>query len=188
MSFNSDTGLSIDEQLRVLDLVRPDHAGGDLVMLVDNAGTAVVGDTPRAFPDKKPRLDITGYSRGLVQRSATAGANNVRNLAALVVVRRADVATASLSSLAYSRVDKLTVKISAYRTGGDPTAADTQPTFEIELADARIAGQYLMTGGAHDVPSEILSFAYRSITIRSAPQKATGQRGAVRECEMLAGT
>ena len=72
MSFNSDTGLSIDEQLRVLDLVRPDHAGGDLVMLVDNAGTAVVGDTPRAFPDKKPRLDITGYSWGLVQRSATA--------------------------------------------------------------------------------------------------------------------
>jgi len=184
---NNNAGLSIDEQLRVLEMVRPDHAGGDLVMLIDNAGTPVVGDNPRVFPDKKSRLDLSGYSWSLVQRDANAGAGNLRSLSPLVVVRRVDVATASLSSLAYARADKLTVVISAYRAGGDPTAADTLPTFEIKLAGGRIAAQYLTTGGSHDVPSEILYFSYRSITICTAPQKITGQRGAVTECEMQPG-
>lgn len=184
MSFNYDAALTIDEQLRVLDIVRPDNAGGDLVMLVDNAGAPVASDNLRVFADKKARLDISGYSWSMVQRAAGTNAGNLRSLSPLVVVRRADVATASLTSLAYSRADKLTVMISAYRAGGDPTAADAQPIFELELTKARISAQYLTTGGPLDVPSEILVFSYLNLIIRSAPQKTTGQRGAVRECDM----
>jgi type VI protein secretion system component Hcp len=186
MSFDSDGFWDVDEQLRVLDLVQTGFAGSDMVMLVDNSGSPVQGESARRFPDGKARLDICGYSWGLVQRGGAVGAVGARTFSPLVVVRRVDAATASLASLVYARTASLTVCISAFRAGGDQTAADTQPMFELELADAQITGQFLTTGGPLATLSEILVLNYRRITLRSAAQQATGARSAVRECEMTA--
>jgi len=186
MSFNNDGAWDIDEQLRVLDLVQTGVAAGDLVMLVDNSGTAVVGECIRQFEDRKPRIDLVGYSWGLVQRSGAVGTMGARTFSPLVVVRRVDAATASLASLVYGRVATLTVRISAFRAGGDRTVTDTQPMFELELGEAQITGQYLTTGGPLEIMSEVLVFNYRRVKISTAAQQMTGARGAVRECEMLA--
>jgi hypothetical protein len=40
----------------------------------------------------------------------------------------------------------------------------------------------MLTNSVLGAPTEIISFAFRRFTIRSAPQKNTGARGAVREC------
>lgn len=178
---------NIDEQLRVLELAQTGLRGGDLVMLVENSGTPVNGESARRFPDGKPRLDISGYSWGMIVRQRVgSGAESGRTYQPLVVVRQLDAATASLASLAYNR-SLLKVCISAFRAGGDPSAADTQPMFEIELQDAQLTGQFLTSGGPLSTLAEILVFSYRRITQRSAPQQASGARGAVRECEMTPG-
>lgn len=185
MSFDTDGIWDIDEQLRVLELVQTSFAAGDLVMLVDNAGSPVAGECLRQFPDGKARIDICGYSWGLVMRAAPGGGAGARTFQPLTVVRRIDAATASLASLAHARTATLTVCISAFRAGGDQRATDTQPMFEMQLQEARITGQFLTTGGPLQTLSEILVISYRQITLRSAPQQATGARGAVRECTMI---
>jgi len=181
MSFNSDTFWDIDEQLRVLDLAQSGCAPNDLVMLVDRSGTPVVGESTRRFPDGRSRLNISGYSWGLVARGDPS-ATGSRTFQPLYVVRRIDSATATLSILATSRAGGLTVCLSAFKAGGDAAATETQPMFEIELADAQITAQFLTTGGPLATMSESLCFSYREITIRSWPQTATGARGGVREC------
>ncbi len=186
MSFDTDGFWDIDEQLRVLELVQTRLEGSDLVMLVDNSGSPVAGESVRRFPDGKSRMDVCGYSWGLVMRSGAVGSTGARTFAPLVVVRRSDAATASLASLVNARTATLTVCISAFRAGGDQSAADTQPMLEMQLEDAQITGQFLTTGGPLATLSEILVFNYRRITLRSAPQQATGARGAVRECTMVA--
>lgn len=184
MSFdNSDGFWDVDEQLRVLDLAQAGFTGNDLVMLVDSSGAAVVGESTRRFPDGKSRLNVCGYSWGLVMRGAPGG-TGARAFQPLFVVRRVDSATASLASLVHARTAGLSVCLSAFRAGGDASATDTQPMFEIQLEDAIITAQFLTTGGPLSTMSEILAFTYRRITLRSAPQTATGARGAVRECTM----
>jgi hypothetical protein len=183
MSFNSDGFWDVDEQLRMLDLAQSGFAANDLVMLVDRSGTIVAGESTRRFADGKSRLNIAGYSWGLAMRG-TPGAAGPRTFQPLYVVRRVDSATASVASLVHARTTGLTVCISAFRAGGDATAPDTQPMFELELQDATLIGQFLTTGGPLQTMCEILAIAYREITLRSAPQTAAGQRGAVRECTM----
>lgn len=174
--------MNIDQQLRTLELVQARFDGDDLVMLVDNAGTPVVGESLRKFPDNKSRMAISGYSWGMLMRPGAPGQVTGRNYSPFVVVRQTDAATASLASLVQSGTDKIKVCISAFRSGGDKTAADTLPMFEIEMEEVRITGQYLTTGGTMATLSEILVFAYRKLTLRSAAQQGTGARGAVREC------
>ena len=45
----------------------------------------------------------------------------------------------------------------------------------------RLRGQYETSVGTL---REVLVFSYRSVQIKAAPQKATGSRGAVRECQI----
>lgn len=180
---------NIDEQLRVLGLVQTQFEGNDLVMLVDNNGTPVEGDGVRPFPDGKPRMTITGYSWGLtVNVPGGAASDRRRTMNPLTVVRRTDAATASLASLVSQAASNLRVLISAFRAGGDPSVTDTQPMFEIELSEARISGQFLLSGGPLGTLSEILVLDYRGITLRSAAQQSTGARSAVRECSIQLGT
>lgn len=187
MSFNSDGSWDIDEQLRVLDLVKP-HPGIDLSMLVDNSGTPVAGESVRRYHDGKARLDISAWTWGLVVRAAVgAGARGGRTYTPLVVVRDVDAASASLTSLTHAATAGLKIAIGAFRAGGDQSATDQLPFFELAVEEARISGQFFTTGGPSPKLSEILVIDYRRVTVRTAPQSDTGLRGAVRECEMAAG-
>lgn len=158
----------------------------DLVMLLENAGSPVAGESPRKNPDGKPRLDIQGWSWGQIVNAVGGTADGSRNFAPLTVVRMADAASATLSSLTYNRTQKLNVLISVFRSGGDPSAPDTGPMFEFKVEEAQIIGQYFVTGQTSGVLTEILVFSYRKMTVSSAAQQGTGARGAVRECVMAA--
>ena len=180
MTITADGRLELDEIKMYYDLAAQSSPDLDLVMLVDNAGTAVEGESTRAFADGKPRMDIGGYYWSAQWQNV----NNTERgrISMLTVVRRSDAATATLANLLKSRDMRLRVLISAFKAGGELRSVDMVPTFEIELEQARIQALISNTGGVWQVPSELIVFAHRGMTIRSAPQQHTGLAGAQREC------
>lgn len=174
---------SIDTLTKVVALAQSNSSGADRVMLLENAGTPLLGEATRRYLDGKPRLDITGWSWGQIVNAAGGVVDGSRSYTPLTVVRLADAASASLASLAHSRNNRLSVRISHYRGGGDIVVTHTQPMFEFEISEAQIISQYFLTGSDAEL-KEILVFSYRGIRIRSAPQQSTGARGAVREAQI----
>jgi hypothetical protein len=184
MSWTIDGTLDPDEALRLLD-----HMSGasdnDFAMLIENKGSVVEGESARQYEDGKQRMDIAGYAY-LAEVVTPPGASKgkVRNHS-LIVVRNCDAATASIASLMKNQDSDIKVELSVFKAGGD-SSKDMQPTLEIVLEGARIDTHSILTGGSPRRPCEILFFRYRKIEIRSASQKGTGQRGAVRSCVMNA--
>lgn len=85
----------------------------------------------------------------------------------------------SLAAVGVSTNDKVTVEVSSYKAGGSDTA---QPSFRMELGDARVKSYTLIAGGAlyGSGAMDIIEFVFRTVAIDTAPQTASGQRGAVR--------
>lgn len=181
MSFNQDGKLDLDEALRILEIASKKSDGVDLLLHVESKGTPVEGESPRRFDDGKLRMDMLGYSFGVSVHQPPGGAKGQVRAQPVIVVRQSDAATASLSSLLKSQAHDLTVSISAFKAGGDDSP-DAQPTLVLELQQARVERQMLLSGGVVGVPCEIVVFDYRSVSIRSAPQQRSGIRGAVRTC------
>lgn len=177
---------NIDTLMRVAALGTGSNARPDLVMLLENAGSPVAGESPRKHPDGKPRLDIQGWSWGQSVNTVGGAAEGSRNFTPLIVVRMADAASATLANLAYNRTLKLTACISAFRAGGDSNSPDTGPMFEFKIEEGQLIGQYFVTGQGSDMLTEILVFSYRKMILNSAAQQKSGARGAVRECVMAA--
>lgn len=183
MSLNPDGRLDTDEALRLLDLSRQAGTALDMLMLIENRGTVIEGESSRRFADGKQRMDVLGYDMhaGLL---LPAGASSPRLVVShLHVVRRCDAATASIASLLRSQTTDLRIRLSMFRAGGD-ASPDAQAKLEFEFEGARVAEIALLTGGAVGGPCEVLRFGYRTLRIHSAPQQATGARGAVRTCEL----
>ncbi len=61
MSFNMDGKLDPDEALRLLDHMSGE-CGNDFVMLIENKGAVVEGESNRKFEDGKKRMALGGYS------------------------------------------------------------------------------------------------------------------------------
>lgn len=181
MSLNNDGFIDPDEALRLLELAAGEDAGRDMVLRIDNGGTSVEGESTRVFEDGKPRLNLRGYQ---FAASATAPPGSTRSKVSvtwLVAVRDSDAATASIASLLNNGAEELTVTVSVFRAGGDPSQ-DEQPTLEIELSQARVRHHVLLTGGQPRRPMEIAAFSFVNLAVRSAPQRESGLRGAVRSC------
>jgi len=176
-----------DRILRMLDLAGAKSSASDnnqdLVVLVENNGTVIEGECKRQFADGKKRLDALGYMLGgsTVLRTDFSGTNLVQS--DLIVVRQSDAATASLWSLYKSQTSttNLKVQLSVFKAGGD-NSPDAQPTLEIVLSQARVTAISALTSTTMAVPCEIVFFLFGCLEIRSAPQLAQGQRGAVRTC------
>lgn len=176
---------SIDNLLQLTRLVHTHNMGADLVMAMENGGTPVTGDNTRRHDDGKPRLDILGLTWGLASATLGGAAQGPRSYAPLTVVRQADSASAILTQLCNNRAASLRAAIGMYRAGGDASAAtDTLPMFELKIEEAQITGQYFITAPGEVMLYEILVFSYRKIEIKTAPQQATGSRGATRECQI----
>ena len=181
MTIARDGRLDPDEVKLYYDLAACQSMELDLVMLVERSGTPVPCESARRFPDGKPRMVIGGYHWAAdVNRSD--GRNARLSVESLFVVRRSDVSTASLASMLRNNDQNLRVKISAYRASGDKRTGDRDPTFELEIDEGRITALVLTTGGPWQAPSELIRFAYRNLTIRSAAQLETGQVGPQNEC------
>jgi len=182
MSFNSDGVLDQDEALRLLELAAAgDDAGRDVLLTVESKGSVIEGESDRRFEDGKQRMAVAGYFlNSLVDTPPGSAKGRVVN-GGLTLVRYSDAATASLASLLKSQADDLKVTLSVFKAGGDDSK-DEQPTLELTLKDARVAVHCLLSGGRLGRPCEVVCFVYRSLTVASAPQRRTGQRGAVRTC------
>ncbi|RZL96397.1 MAG: hypothetical protein EOP82_00805 [Variovorax sp.] len=184
MSWTKDGTLDPDEALRLLDAVSGE-SGNDFVMLIENKGTVVEGESERGHEDGKQRMDIAGYLYLAEVRTPPGSTKGAIRHAELIVIRDCDAATASIASLMKNQDSEIKVQLSVFKASGD-TAADLQPTLEFLLEGARVDAQCILTGGTPRRPCEIIFFQYRKIEIRSAPQMITGLRGAVRSCMLSA--
>jgi type VI protein secretion system component Hcp len=184
MSFNSDGLLDIDEVLRIAELSINPEMGMDMFMVVESGGAPVEGESTRAFGDGKPHMDIQGYFMFALQVQQGSDKKYKASLAPLVVVRQSDAATASLYSLLNN--GKLDVKatVQVYRAGGNAKSTQAEPVIEIIASDARIYCISSYTSTRLKQPCDIVVFAHRKLEIKTAPQQASGLRGAVRTCAM----
>ncbi|CAN5717465.1 hypothetical protein BH11PSE13_BH11PSE13_11260 [soil metagenome] len=180
MSWTLDGTLDPDEALRLLDHMSGE-SGNDFLMLIESKGSVIEGESERHFEDGKKRMDIAGYSY-LSEVVTPPGASKGKvRASSLIVVRDCDAATASVASLLKNQDDAIKVTLSVFKAGGDDSK-DSQSSLEFVLEGARITTHCVLTGGRPKRPCEIIYFQYRKIEIRSAPQVATGLRGAVRTC------
>ncbi len=175
--------MDMDEALRTLEIVGTKTGQLDLHMQVKGSVQGeIVGESIRRLFNGKPRHDIYGYylTAGTPTDSQSGQAAGRRRYSAMRVVRNSDASTSSLMS-AFARNEDMTVELLSYRAGGD-SSKDSEPVFRIEMKNVRVKTFTLMMGGA--LPGvgavEILELAFREITIDSAPQTASGQRGGVR--------
>jgi hypothetical protein len=180
MSWTKDGTLDPDEALRLLDHMSGE-SGNDFVMMIENKGAVMEGESSREYEDGKQRMDIAGYAY-LAEVVTPPGSSKgkVRN-APLIVIRDCDAATASIASLMKNQDSEIKVQLSVFKAGGEGSK-DMQPTLEFLLEGARVDTHSILTGGIPKRPCEIIFFHYRKLEIRSAPQKNTGLRGAVRSC------
>ena len=72
--------------------------------------------------------------------------------------------------------------VNRIKSGGDVKSTEAQAMLEFTMEKVRVTSHMLLTNSVLGVPTEIISFAFRRFSIRSAPQKEAGARGAVREC------
>lgn len=176
-------GVPAPEQLIGLLALAAGKSDFDLMLAIEKDGSPIVGDSPRRFSDGVLRLEVEGYLWGVTRRSGSGTAS--QQPYTLYAVRRCDVATASLMSALTSNSEKIRVTLGTYKAGGD---SDVEPSLEIVVDRARLVLHCLLTGPGALGPCEVLGFAGRKFEVRSAPQQASGLRGAVRTCAFEAAT
>jgi type VI protein secretion system component Hcp len=182
MSFDRDGLLDPDEALRLLELASHSDGDTDIVLMIESKGTVVEGESARAFADGKSRMPVKGYYFNAAVKVPPGSSKGVVAVTSLVVVRESDAATASLASLLRSQATDLKVDLSVFKAGGEAVSKDAQPTLEFVLEKARVKSHTMLTGLSPQCAVEVLSFEYETLTVKSAPQQATGARGAVRTC------
>ena len=185
MSFDHDGYLDPDEILRIDELALTSQSTGmDLSLVVESGGAPVEGESTRNYHDGKPHLNLLGY--WVYTKQVQQGSNQRYKAASssLIVVRQADAATGSLYSLLNN--GKLDVKatVQVFRTGGQQSAGEILPALEIIASEARVSNIVSYTSPRTQQACEAIFFNFRKLEVKSAPQQATGQRGAVRTCAM----
>ncbi len=180
---SSYAGLSTDEVLRTLDMVKGDSTSLDIVMYMKSKRSGdIQGESDRVFADNKPRMDLIGYFLATEAPTdmSTGGGTGRRQYAPLRIVRNADAASSSILS-AFATNDDVSVDVSVFKAGGDAQTKDAQPMLRIGIKKVRIKTYTMLAGGAFSSGAiEIIDFAFREIELESAPQTNTGKRGGVR--------
>ncbi|QRF58418.1 type VI secretion system tube protein Hcp [Variovorax sp. UC122_21] len=179
MSFSAEGALDPDELLRLLDLMAGEPAN-DFLMSIDNRGTKVKGESERGIEF----IDIGGYCHQMEVVSPPGSTKGSVRVHPFVIVREVDAATASIASLLFSQEANLEVSIFVYRASGDHLPS--QPFFEVILTGARVVSQAIVTGGKPRQPREVTVFESRNVQVKTAPQLASGIRGAVRTAVIAA--
>ncbi|HEX5390608.1 MAG TPA: type VI secretion system tube protein Hcp [Burkholderiaceae bacterium] len=185
MSFDHDGFLDPDEVLRLDELALTNMADGmDLAMVVESGGAPVEGESTRSYHDGKPHLNLLGY--WVYTKQVQQGSNQKYKAAStgLYVLRHADAATGSLYSLLNNGKIDVKATVQVFRSGGQQSASAILPVIEIVASDGRVANIVSYTSPRTHQACELISFAFRKLEIKSAPQQTSGQRGAVRTCTM----
>jgi hypothetical protein len=178
------TSLPLEEALRIASMVGSRSSGDlDVVMYVKSKRAGdIVGESEKGYADGKPRIPVLGYylSSGARTDAGTGQTTGYRAYSDLTVLMQTNVATSSMMS-SFGVNDELTIELNTFKTGGDQLK-DMQSKFTLKLEDARVKTYTLLNGSAlPDSGSlDIVQFHFRKITVESAPQTWTGQRGSVR--------
>lgn len=180
---SSYAGLSTDEVLRTLEMVRGDATSLDIVMYVKSKRSGdIQSESDRIFADNKPRMELIGYflTTEIPTDQRSGEASSKRQYAPLRIVRNADAASSSMLSI-FATNDDISIDISVYRAGGDAKTKDAQPMLRVALKKVRIRTYTMLVGGVVGSGAiEMIDFAFREIDVESAPQTNTGKRGGVR--------
>jgi type VI protein secretion system component Hcp len=179
MSWDSNAIVDWDELGAVLKLMPSEPTSMDVYMTFT---------TPRAPIDSegegedRPRLPILGYAFRAQREQRSSGVQAVVPQA-IWVIRNVDASTASFLSAMLApgsgnRYGEAYIK--AFKAGDELTARSSQPMIQFKLSDAAIVFHSIITPGSSSSPLEVMAIVYRQLEISTAPQQASGQRGAVR--------
>jgi type VI protein secretion system component Hcp len=184
MAWNTDGNIDAEEIGSVLKLMPTTSGSMDLELSIQIDGTFIQGESKSSHGNGDV-LSVFGY-----YFKSQISLDLKRNLkpGPFWVVRDLDAATASLSSamkaLSGDTTKMMIVELRAFKAGGMKTAGEvSRPVLNFKLDQAIIAFQGFHTSSPSGIPSEVLGFNYRSITIETTPQLESGLMGATRNCQ-----
>jgi type VI protein secretion system component Hcp len=182
MAWNSNPNVDAEELLSVLSMFPLGETQMDINLIVTIDGANIQGENLRTWGEDA----ISAY--GYFFKTQVTDANYV-DAGSLWVARNLDVASASLTSAlkACSGTSKkrMSACLRVFRAGGnDIIGIAPKPVIKFTLQDAQIVFQTFLTNNPTGLPTEVLAFAYKTITIETAPQLASGIIGAVRTCQL----
>jgi type VI protein secretion system component Hcp len=186
MSWDSNATIDWEELGTVLQHMPSEATSMDVHMTFTSPRAPIDGE---GEGQDRALLPILGYAFR-AQREQASNGNQVISPQAIWVSRNVDAATASLISAMInpgsgSRYSAVAIK--AFRSGDGLAGRSSSPMIEFRLTDAAIVFHSITTGGGSGVPIEVFALAYRELEISTAPQQASGLRGAVRSVQMTRG-
>lgn len=170
---------SPDQLVGLAALLAIEKTHFDIMVAIEIGGSPIKGDSARSFSDGKPRLDVEGYLWGATQRLD----GSHRQPYTLYVLRKCDVASASILNALKNSSKQMKVTLGAYKAGGD---GDPQPMLELIVDQARLVVHSLFTAPGRLGPCEVLGFAGKKFELKSAPQQHIGLPGPVASCQLEA--
>jgi type VI protein secretion system component Hcp len=182
MAWNNDGRVDAEELGSILKLMPACSGSMDLGLLIKIDGSFIQAEIKgKSGSDMLP---IFGYH----YKSQISPESGALIPGSFWIIRDLDAATASLSSAMKACSGKSTktmdVELRAFKAGGAKVAGEAnRPVICFKLEGAFITMQVFLTHSPTGIPSEVVSFNYRSITIETTPQLESGQMGATRNCE-----
>jgi type VI protein secretion system component Hcp len=182
MAWNDDVTVDPEELQSILSMFPQGETQMDMDLTVTIDGTNIRGENLSTWGEDT--ISAYGYYFKAQLNHAKAAFPGT-----FCVARNLDVASASLTSAfkACSGTSKKTMSVClrVFRAGGNDIIGITpKPVIKFTLHDSYILLQAFLTNNPSGLPTEVLAFNYRSITIETAPQLASGLIGAVRTCQL----
>jgi type VI protein secretion system component Hcp len=184
MAWNNDGRIDAEEFGTILKLMSATSGSMDLGLLVKIDGSFIQGEVKG-----KSGIDMLAVFGYYLRNQLSADSSGELIPGTFWIIRDLDAATASLSSAMKAcsgkSKKKLEVELRAFKAGAITVEAGVfRPVICFKLEGAHIVFQAFITNSPSGIPSEVIAFNYRSITIETTPQLASGQMGATRTCEL----
>jgi hypothetical protein len=182
MSWNNDGRLDPEETLAIIKMFPDVETQMDIELIVKFEGSSIQGENLRTWGENT--LHALGYFFNV-----QTNRENSLDAGLFWVLRNIDVATASLTSAlkACSGASKkrMSVRLRVFKAGGsDLVGIAARPSIEFILDESYIKVQSFLTSSPTGLPTEILGFEYKSITVETSPQLGSGIIGATRSCQL----
>jgi hypothetical protein len=177
MSWDNNVNIDWDELDSVLKLMPSGPTAMDIHMTFSTSRAAIEGEgnDPTLIP-------ILGYAFK-AQRLTSGNTPQSITPSPLWIVRNADSATASFLSAMItpgSGNSYADIRVKVFRSGEVLTGASANPMIQFIVTNGAIGFHSIVTCGTSGSPLEVMAIGYREIEICTAPQMASGIRGAVR--------
>jgi type VI protein secretion system component Hcp len=183
MSWDSNAIVDWDELGSVLKHMPSEPTSMDVHMTFSTPRAPIESE---AEGEGRLQLPIIGYAFRAQREQRSAGVQTVVPQA-IWVTRNVDASTASFISAMINpgsgnRYGEAVIQ--AFKAGVDLTGRTSNPMIEFRFTDAAIVFHSIITPPASSSPLEVMAIVYRQLQISTAPQQASGLRGAVRTVQI----